>query len=87
MASFGDGVGNIYVTTNATLIYKGDGLREALSIYNNGTTTVYLGSGTAVTVANGYPVPAASECHWLGISDVYGIVAGGSADVRYHNVA
>ena len=87
MARFSDGYGAAAVTANPTLIYKFDGNREVLSLYNNGTATVYIGSGTAVTTSTGYPVVSGGECHWLGVSDCYGIVAAGTCDVRFHNVA
>ena len=87
MAKFGDVCGAVAVTASVTLIAKEDGYREVLSLYNNGTATVYIGSGTAVTTSTGYPVVSGGECHWLGIGPCYGIVAAGTCDVRYHNVA
>lgn len=83
MAKFSDVVGQVNITATATLIQAADANRELLSIYNAGTATVYLGAGTAVTTANGYPVAANTEVQWVGIGAVYGIVSGGTVDVRY----
>jgi hypothetical protein len=57
---------------------------QAVAVYNNGASTVYLG-GSAVTTATGAPVAAGA---WgpgfdLTISDqLYGIVASGTVEVR-----
>jgi hypothetical protein len=57
---------------------------QAIAVYNNGASTVYLG-GSTVTTATGVPVAASS---WgpgmeLSISDqLYGIVASGTVEVR-----
>lgn len=83
MAKFRDVVGNVNVTATATLIQAADDNRELLSIYNAGTATLYIGAGTAVTTANGYPVAASTEVQWVGVGAVYGIVSGGTVDVRY----
>lgn len=87
MATIGDSVSNVTIAATATLIKSADPLRMALSIYNNGAVTVYVGQADTVTASNGYPILAGGECHWLGVSAVYGIAASGTADVRYHEVS
>jgi len=58
--------------------------RRAITIYNNGSSTLYIG-GSDVTTTNGLPVPAGSYSPALdaGVRTiVYGVVASGSVDVR-----
>jgi len=63
--------------------------RRALMIYNNGSTTLYIG-GSDVTTADGLPVPAGSYSPALdaGIRTIiYGVVASGSTDVRVMEIS
>lgn len=74
---------NVIGGTVPTLIVGEMTNRSTLQINNNGAATVYLG-GAAVTVNNGYPVATGEDFIADGPGAVYGIVASGTIDVRYH---
>ena len=84
-ARFGDVTGAVSVLSTATLIYRADGNRDSLMIYNNGSETIYLGATESVTTSTGYPVTAASAAPWFGVGACYGICATGPVDTRFHN--
>ena len=71
------------VTTAASLIVaarsgaQGVG-RSAVTIYNAGATTVYLGATAGVTTANGMPLPAGAGASFNTMAALYGIAASGS---------
>ena len=74
----------VTVATTATVVSTGGSSGgEAVSIYNNGAATVYLGA-SGVTTADGYPL-AAGEHIAVDLErgeSVYGIVASGTVEVR-----
>ena len=80
------------VTTSATLIVPANRNRTAVEIYNNHTAEIFRGVTSALTTANGIPLDSKSsvvitgdgtEYQWFYRGDIYGIVASGTADVRY----
>lgn len=80
--------GNVAVAVTATLIRAANTTRSNIHIRNNGAATVFLGTDTSVTTANGYALPAGGEFTdewWPGA--IYGIVASGTVDVRYFTTA
>ena len=87
---------NVTITTSAVQIAsKGrssNKARIALEVYNNAAVTVWYGQTSAVTVANGVPLKAGEwklfgfnggSSKWMFRGELYGIVASGTADVRY----
>ena len=86
---------NVSVAATATVIVAAStqsGGRIGLRIYNNSAVTVFLGPDATVTTANGYPLLTATEFkfdadgpnpQYFYTGAVYGIVATGTADVRY----
>lgn len=85
----------VSITTAATVIVAAStqsGGRIGLFILNNSTTTVYIGPDSTVTTANGFPLLAGEKFilqndtpnpQYFYTGAVYGIVATGTADVRY----
>lgn len=76
---------SVTVTTDATPLPETSlSYRRALVIYNNSSSTVYVG-GSEVTVDNGFPIPANSFSPGFDAGPrltVYGIVSTGTANVR-----
>jgi hypothetical protein len=73
----------VSVTSTATLLQAATSSPKGLLIYNNGTTTIYVGSTSGVTTATGIPVPAGqSYSDSVSTSAFYGICTTGSNDVR-----
>ena len=87
------GYNTVSVGTTATEIVGAETRRKALMLCNTeASVLVYIGPDSSVTTANGMPLyefqnkeftKSISE-HWAG--PVYGIVADGTADVRYWEV-
>lgn len=83
----------VSVTTSATQIVPARTAypsRAGLIVGNNSAVTVFLGLGASagsVTAATGIPLPAGQSLTFSGLSyadgAVYGIVATGTADIRY----
>lgn len=83
---------NVSVTNVAGVLVAadaGDTNRRSVSIYNNGTGTIYIGPAATVTVAagsdlGGFPIPAggAMTLDRASQGTVYAIAASGSQDVR-----
>src|SRR3954471_6314827 len=80
----GISTGQISVGTSATLIATGRVGRRAITIVNEGTTAVRLGS-SAVTTGNGVLLPGAVGASFTleGAEPVYGIVGSGTQAVSY----
>lgn len=75
----------ITVTAVATQIVPTRLTRTGFVIVNNSAQTVYLG-GSTVTTANGIPLAAgASYDNQLWVGAFYGIVAAGTANVRFED--
>ena len=87
---------NVSVGATATEIVstaKTTPFRTAVWIYNNeDTTTMYWGLDNTVTASNGMPLKAGDDviigpdlvdANLLYRGAVYGIVSGGTADIRY----
>jgi len=78
--------GMVTVGTTATEIRPAEANRNYLLVTNLSAETVYLGFDNGVTTANGFPLP--QNAHWerdgVGYNGpLYGIVAAGTADVRF----
>jgi hypothetical protein len=78
----------ISVADSATLIVAANSARKGLLIVNAATSTVYLGPDANITTANGIPLLQNGSFNNAGLDaafrgSVYGIVASGTADVRY----
>lgn len=84
--------GNVSVGDTATLIKADNTDRIFLDIANTDTSkVVYIGIDTSVTTSNGFPVFAYQNRGWAKtlagyLGPIYGIVASGTADVRYMEV-
>lgn len=79
------GHGSVSITTTSTEIASSPLLeRKAFALYNNSTSTVFIG-GSSVSSSDGYPLrPKESITIDLGDGlSIYGIVSSGTADVRY----
>ena len=68
--------GAISVTSTATEFTS----TGNISLINNGTETVYMGTDASLTVANGYPIFPQAEAFFSG--SIY-LIAGSSGDIRY----
>lgn len=83
---------NVSVGTSATLIIAANEDRKVLSIANDeASATVYIGPDASITTSNGLPLYAGNvqdntKTHGLWAGPIYGIVASGTADVRYWEV-
>ena len=76
--------GAVGVLSTATLIKAANTNRKAILIKNNSTQNVFLGQNSSVTISNGQVIaPGETFFDDSYTGDIYGIVAGGSADVRY----
>lgn len=78
----------ITVTDSATLIIGASSARRGLVIANEGTVNVFIGPNDSITTANAMPLYPSekftnSAKHELWAGAVYGIVATGTADVRF----
>ena len=76
-------IGAITVTTAATLIKAANTDRYSISVYNNGSATIYVGPDDTVTTSTGMPIPAAAEREIKATTAVYGIIAAATANIRY----
>lgn len=73
------------VGTSAVQIDSQPRGRDTICIWNNGSVTLYWGFSTALTAANGIPLPpgAGPICMGYGSNTaVFAIVASGTTDVR-----
>jgi hypothetical protein len=81
--------GTTTVTTAATLILAENTKRKKLTIVNSSLSTIlYVGPDSSITTSNSIPLyqnqSSVSEKIPEGYKgDIYGIVASGTADVRY----
>ncbi|SRR5579875_3657019 len=75
-------------TATPAQILASDGRRINVSIYNNGTQTVYLGADSTVSSSTGLPLPAGAV---LDDQSSYGawwaVVASGTGDLRICEVS
>ncbi len=79
---------SVTVQSNAaTLILAANAWRTGLTLYNNGSVVVYIGTDASVAVATGMPMAAAAAYDfngWEGYrGPIYGIAASATADMRY----
>jgi len=83
---------SVTVANTATLIIGDQANRQELLVFNESQSQpVYLGMDDSVTTSNGFPLYELTQLNraksfgsWLG--PIYGIVASGTADVRYWEV-
>lgn len=80
----------ITITSTATALPSSPlANRRAIMVYNNSSTTIYIGNNT-VTTATGMPVPTSSYSPILDMGQymtLYGIIATGTANVRVLEVS
>lgn len=74
-------------STSATLVLVANTWRQGLTLYNNGSVTVYIGTDSSVTSSTGIPLLAGANYDFNGWGsykgDLYGRAASATADVRY----
>ncbi|KKK95046.1 hypothetical protein LCGC14_2676730 [marine sediment metagenome] len=82
----------VTVTTSATLIVADNTKRKVLTLVNTSETIpVYIGPDSSITTSNAIPLyetqtQDSSKTFGFWSGPVYGIVASGTADVRYWEV-
>lgn len=82
-----DTVKSVTVTNTTTEILPRDTNRRKCVLYNNGTTTAYLGFSPTVNTTVGLPFPPAMYGKFEDKSDpIYGIVATGTTEIRVWEV-
>lgn len=77
---------SVDVNNSATLIKASNTARKCILIKNNGTSTLYIGTTNAVTIADGYPIEASESIYFYFKDAVYGITASATIDIRYMEV-
>lgn len=80
--------GAVTVTTSGDLILGANPLRKGCFIFNNSSSTIYIGPDASITTANAIPLLANATLENSGLQDswrgsIYGIVGSGTADIRY----
>lgn len=73
----------VTVAATATLILAQNTNRSNILIVNNGGVTLYIGTTSSVTTANGIPVLANGAITLTVNDDIYGIATSGTLDIRY----
>jgi hypothetical protein len=78
----------VTVTTSPTLILAANPERKGAIVYNNGSVVVYIGFDASVTTSNGLTVQPGGVLNDSGFEDayrsnIYGVAASGTCDVRY----
>jgi hypothetical protein len=85
--TFVSGYGAVSVGTNATLINASNPRRKGLMIFNNSSSTLYIGMDANVTTSTGYPILqnvtfATDDLAGVWKGDIYGI-SSGTVDARF----
>lgn len=74
-------------SSGATLILAANAWRTGMTIYNNSSVTVYIGTDSSVATSTGIPLLAGANYDfnsWQAYrGPVYGLAASATADVRY----
>ena len=74
-------------SSGATLILAANNWRTGLTLYNNGSVIIYIGTDASVATTTGIPMAAAAAYDFNGWQSykgaIYGIAASATADVRY----
>jgi hypothetical protein len=74
-------------SASATLILAANTWRSGVTIYNNSSVTVYIGTDSSVSSSTGMVVGAGGAYDFNGWfsyrGDIYGRAASATADVRY----
>lgn len=74
---------NLATSTTAQQVVQTRSQRISLAIRNHGANTIYLGTSSGVTAANGYPLLAGEETEYTDyLGEVWAIGAAAS-DLRY----
>lgn len=76
---------NLTATTTPQQILKENLSRKAVTIYNNGSVTVYLGSSITFASAQGLPIPAGMERFYDSFNaqgEYYVLADSATADLR-----
>lgn len=74
-------------SSGATLILAANTNRVGITLYNNSSVTVYIGTDTALATGTGMPMLAGAAYDFNGWKvyrgNVYGLAASATADMRY----
>lgn len=74
-------------SSGATVILAANTWRTGITLYNNGSVTVYIGTDSSVATATGMPMAAGASYDFNGWQSykgaLYGIAASSTADMRY----
>jgi len=78
----------VTVTTSATRIVAASSNRKGLILANEGSVKVFIGPDDSITTSNAIPLFQSEKLFNSGLpdlwrGDIYGIVASGTADIRY----
>lgn len=78
--------GQLAVTTSAQSLIAANPNRLSVAVTNFGTTTIYIGTGSGVTTANGYPIAAGSSVEFF-LSNQLWVIGGAAGSVGYFEEA
>lgn len=74
-------------SSGATLVLASNTWRQGITLYNNGSVTIYIGTDASVATATGIPMLAGAAYDFNGWQQykgpLYAIAASATADVRY----
>lgn len=74
-------------SSGATVILAANTWRCGMTLYNNASVTVYIGTDASVATSTGMPMLAGAAYDFNGFQSykgpIYGIAASATADVRY----
>lgn len=76
---------NVSITTSATVIKASNSNRKSILIYNNDTTSIFIGD-SGVTINDGFELAPLESIYLVDTEAFYGIVSAGTADIRYLEV-
>lgn len=74
-------------SSGATLVLVANTWRSGITLYNNGSVTIYIGTDASVATGTGMPMLAGAAYDFNGWQSykgpLYAIAASATADVRY----
>ncbi len=74
-------------SSGSTLIVAANTWRTGLTVYNNGTPIVYIGTDSSVATTTGMPLANTANYDFNGYKvykgPIYGLAASATSDVRY----
>jgi hypothetical protein len=65
----------VAVTTSAAKVVTGQAGGDAVTLYNTGTATAYVGNSASVTASNGFPIVSGAALVMESTADIYAIGA------------